>query len=370
VKSVATPIDACEGLLGGLGAHTFLDGDIAAWRAATASPELVAPLDVVWSPAAASAVRMLGAEARGVPGMSLLGPIAALTSSPVWIARLGDATGTADERHARAVALPEQAFDARERTLPGVELPTGAVRIADAWVFPVGHWNQLLWANLLALGPFLWSRLVGASLATPFRLGWAVARAASLAPEDIAARLNVLGRSARIHRTATVEGCVLGPGARVGAGAVVRGAVLGADAVVEELALVEGTVLGAGARVQRLAMAKFSLIEADAAFAGIMQLGVVGRRASVKHGAVLMDMAFGQEVRVRVGGALRPAPHGLAGVCVGDGAVIASGIRVAPGRAIPPGVEILGDPAQVLTRLDLPEGCARAVARGGRLEPV
>ncbi len=360
----------CEGLVGDLDARTFLDGDIAAWRAATASAELVAPPDVLWSPAAAAAVRALGKEARGVPRMALLAPIAALTSSPVWLARLADGAGTAEARQARALALPEQTFDARERVLPGMDLPSGALRIADAWVLPVGHWNQLLWANLLALGPFLWSRLVGASVAAPFRLGWAVLRAASVAPEDVAARLNVLGRGARVHRTATVEGCVLGPGARVGAGAVVRGAVLGADAVVEELALVEGTVLGAGARVQRLAMAKFSLIEEGAAFAGIMQLGVIGRGASVKHGVILMDMAFGQEVRVRAGGELRSAPHGLCGVCVGDGTVIASGIRVAPGRAIPPGIAILGDPAHVLTRLDLPEGCGRAIAREGRLEPT
>lgn len=362
--------ETCEGLAGPLGDRTFLDGTVAGWRGRTAAPALVAPPGLVWSAAAAAAVARMSGDTRGVPELALLAPIAALTEAPVWLARLSDAAGTPAERMVRALAAPERRFDARERILPGVTLPSGPVRVADAWIFPVGHWTQLLWANLLALGPFLWERLVGGGVLAPMRLGWAALRAGSLAPEDVAARLNHLGPGARIHRTATVEGCILGARARVGAGAVVRGAVLGDDAVVEELALVEGSVLGAGARVQRLAMAKFSVIEAGASFAGIMQLGVVGRGATVKHGAILMDMAFGQEVRVRVGEELRGAPHGLCGVCVGDGAVIASGIRVAPGRAIPAGLEILGDPAQVLTRLDVPLGCGRAQARGGRLEPI
>ncbi len=363
--------ESCEGLSGPLGERTFLTGTVAEWRAATGAPDLVAAPGLVWSAAAADAVRALEpGDVRGAPEMTLLGPIAALTGGPVWLARLGDPSGSSGDRMARAAGLPMRPFDARERVLPGVVLPSGPIRVADAWVMPVGHWTQLLWANLLTLGPFLWARLVGGGVAAPVRLGWAALLAGSTAPEDVAARLNRLGPGARVHRTATVEGCVLGARARVGAGAVVRGAVLGDDAVVEELALVEGSVLGAGARVQRLAMAKFSVIEAGAAFAGIMQLGVVGRGATVKHGAILMDMAFGQAVRVRVGDALVAAPHGLCGVCVGDGAVLASGIRVAPGRAIPPGLEILGDPAQVLTRLDLPAGCARAEARAGRLEPT
>lgn len=351
-------MESCEGLRGPLDARTFLDGTVGGWRARAGAGIVGAP-GTVWSAAAEAA---LPPGARGTPAMTLLGPIVALTGAPMWIARASSPGA--------ATALPEVAFDPAERELPGFALPSGPIRVADAWVFPVGHWTQLLWANLLALGPFLWERLVGKGPAALPRLAWAAARAGSTAPEDVAARLNRLGPGARVHRSATVEGCVLGAGARVGAGAVVRGAVLGDDAVVEELALVEGSVIGRGARVQRLAMAKFSVIEDEAAFAGIGQLGVVGRGAVVKHGAILMDMAFGQAVRVRVGDALRAAPHGLCGVCVGDGATLAAGVRVAPGRAIPPGLEIILDPGVVLTRLDLPADATRAVARDGRLEPA
>jgi NDP-sugar pyrophosphorylase family protein len=199
------------------------------------------------------------------------------------------------------------------------------------------------------------------------RLAGGALRAGSLQPENVAARLNVLGAGARIHRTATVEGCVLGRNARVGAGAVVRGCVLGDDAVVEELALVEGSVLGAGARIQRMALCKFSVVEAGAAHAGIVQLGVIGAGAQVKHGATLMDMALGgAAVRVRVGTQLREAPFGLCGVIVGPGAVVGSGVRVAPGRVIPPGVEIVADPDTVLRAVELPAGTQRAQVRAGR----
>ena len=352
--------EICEGLAGPLDGRTFLDGTVADWRARVGGADLVAPPAVLWSGKAASAVRKAGTGARYVPRMRLLPPIRAVTDAPCWLA-----VGSARE----AETWPEREIDAEEREIPGNALPSGPLVVADAWILPVGHWTQLLWANLLALGPYLWASLIGNGPAAIGRLGWAAVRAASTAPEDIASKLNRLGTGARIHRSATVEGCVLGARARVGAGAVVRGAVLGDDAVVEDLAMVEGTVIGRGARVQRLAMAKFSVIEEEAAFAGIMQLGVVGRKASVKHAATLMDMTLGQEVRVRVGDRLVPAPHGLCGVCVGDGAILASGVRVAPGRAIPPGLEVLLDPDSILTRVDA-EATGRVVIRGGRAVPA
>ncbi|MFZ5476986.1 MAG: hypothetical protein ACOZNI_09455 [Myxococcota bacterium] len=340
----------CEGLAGEVDARVFLDGTVASWRARSARDGVTAAPGVVWSPAAAEAVARLSEPATGVPSLTTGGPVAA------W---LGEPPGL-DWRGGGA----RVAIDPKERAIPGFELPSGPVAVADAWVFPATHWVQLLWANLLALGPFLWGEL-----ASPGRLAWGVLRSGSIRPEDVAARVNRLGAGARVHRSAVVEGCVLGRGARVGAGAVVRGAVLGDDAIVEELALVEGCVLGRGARVQRMGFAKFSVLEDGAAHAGAMQLGVLGRGAQVKHGAALMDMAFGQSARVMAAGSLRPAPHGLCGVCVGDGAVVAQGVRIAPGRAVPPGVEIHADPDQIVRFVDLPPGTARAVARGGRLEP-
>jgi hypothetical protein len=273
--------------------------------------------------------------------------------------------------------LPTAAQAAGEAEIPprvqslGFTMPgsTTALEVADAWVLPVGHWVQRLWANLLALGPFLWGSLVGDGPLALARLTWGAVRAGSTRPEDVASRLNVLGAGAVVHRSAVVEGCVLGPGARVGAGAVVRGAVLGPGAVVEELALVEGAVLGEAARVQRMAMLKFAVLERDAQHAGVCQLGWIGRGAVVKHGAILMDMALGGAVRVEVDGALVAAPFGLCGVHVGAGAVLAQGVRVAPGRAVPEGLTVFGG-EDVLADVRVPVGATRARVRGGRLEEV
>lgn len=348
----------CEGL-GPLEERTFLGGTVADWWQAHARPNIQASPGVVWSPAAAAWVEGLEPGRRHRPDLTLLGPIAALNQAPVWLGHGPD-----------PVSGPEVVRAVVERELPGPVLPTGPIRVANEWIFPATHWNQLLWANLLALGPFLWGSLAGEGPGALLRIAWAAARAGSVRPEDVAARLNHLEPSARIHRNATVEGCHLGAGASIGAGAVVRGSILGAGAVVEELALVEGSVLGAGARVQRLAMAKYSVLEASVYFGGIMQLGVVGRGAVVKHGATLMDMAFGQSVRVRVGGALVPAPHGLCGVCVGEATTVASGVRIAPGRAVPPRIEVYPDAAGVLSRVEVPNGCVRATVRNGGLEPT
>lgn len=273
----------CEGL-GPLSDRVLLDRRVPAFQHAPCT--WIQP-SLVFSARAAAAARSSarGADARAVPSGTVAAPGAALVvlegtpggrlGGDGWDAALAD----------RAAAAASVEFDAEEREVPG---PAGPIAVADAWVFDVSHWQGLLWANLLALGPHLWASLVG----SPWRLALASARAASTDPAEVGAVLTRREPGARVHRAAVVEGSWLGRGASVGAGAVVRGAVLGEGAVVEELAIVEGCVLGPGARVQRQAMAKFSLVEDDAAVAGVVQLGVVGRGAQVKQGAVLMGRAW------------------------------------------------------------------------------
>jgi carbonic anhydrase/acetyltransferase-like protein (isoleucine patch superfamily) len=340
----------------------FLDTTVSAWRdrLARAYPEALLPEGVLASERAClDAVQRLR-EGRSVrSNWGLANEIAALTETPLELHPRAGAQGEPDGLDPRKQALG--------LTLPGSDRP---LEVADAWILPVGHWVERLWANLLALGPFLWSELVGSGVTAAGRLAWAAARAGSLRPEDLAAKLNVLGRGAQIHRSAVVEGCVLREGARVGAGAVVRGAILGPGAVVEELALVEGAVLGENARVQRMAMLKFGVLDTDAAHAGIAQLGMIGRGAVVKQGAILMDMTLtGGGVRVEVDGTLRPAPLGLCGVHVEPGAVLAQGVRVGPGRVIPAGLTVFGA-EDVLRDARVPEGAREARVRAGKLEVI
>ena len=246
-----------------------------------------------------------------------------------------------------------------------VELP-----ISDRLVLPTWHWLQLLWANLLGLGPYLWRGLVGRNIIqVACRAGWAAMRARSLNPRRVGAKLGHKGTGCQIHPSAVVEGCWLGDDVEIGAGAVVRGSVLADGAAVEDLALVEFSVLGPGARVQRQAMVKFSLLGANCAAGGLMQLGTLDRNAALKRTGVLMDMALGQGVEVMLGGARVPAPLGLAGVCVGEGSVIGAGVQVAPGRSIPPGVNVVPGPHTTLTRIPSSVSGTMMV-QDGTLEPL
>lgn len=266
-------------------------------------------------------------------------------------------------------------FDPKERLFPIPVPPThfssGRLQLplTDRLVLPVGHWTELMWANLLGLAPTLWRRLLGrrAPVAVA-RLLWAAIRGFTLDPARLAARLSRRGRKVRVHPSAVVEASWLGDGVSIGAGAIVRGSVLGPGAAVEEQALVEFSALAEGARVQRKALVKYSVLGPRCAFGGIVQLGVIGPDAVVKMGAVLMDMAFGAPVRVRAQGRLVDAPFGLLGVCVGPGTTVASGVQVAPGRALPAGLIILSSGAELVR--SVPEGLGGVVSvRDGRLVP-
>lgn len=374
----------CEGLTGPAEERCVLGMPLREWCRAsfrTAGLEESGPLEaeaVVAEPGVAFSARAVAQvlatgrarrqDVRGIPDSRGAEPVVAVTGRNPGLVYL--VPGGSPDIEARVAAAAVVLVDAEERSFDAPGFPGGPLRVADAWVLPVAHWTQLLWANLLALGPFLWGALVGTGVTAASRLAWAAVTTGSTRPENLAAVLTRRGRGARVHRTAVVEGSILGEGASVGAGSVVRGCVLGPGAVVEELAIVEGVVMGAGARIQRMALAKFGVIEEHAAHAGILQLAVVGRGAQVKHGATLMDMALGQSVSVRVGGGLRAAPHGICGVCVGDGAVVGSGVRVAPGRAIPPNLTVMVDPWSVLRIVEAPVGCTRAVVRDGALEPI
>ncbi len=361
----------CEGLGGPAAERTFLDTTVGGHRARVARAaglEVVAAesaaagavwtKDVVCSPLALRRALGAGVDVVATPDHPTARAIAALTGTDLGI-RVGarDATRRVD-------------FAADTRALEGFPVTGGPITVADAYVLAVDHWAQLLWANLLALGPFLWAKLVGPLPLGLLPLTWGALRAMSARPEDVAAKLNVYGTGARVHRAAVVEGCVLGRGASIGAGAVVRGAVLGAGARVEELAYVEGSVLGDEARVQRGAIAKYSVIEAGAAHAGIMQLGVLGRRAQVKSGAMLLDVVLGGPTRVFARGELRSAPLGFCGVCVGDDAVVGTGVLVAPGRVVPAGLQLVAGGDSLLMRLDVPPGTRRARVVRGAAEPA
>ncbi len=231
-----------------------------------------------------------------------------------------------------------------------IELPIG-----DRLVMPTWHWLQVMWANLLGLGPFLWRGLMGRNIVEVFFKGlFAVFRARSFRPHRVGAKLGRSGKGCRIHPSAVVEGCWLGDNVEIGANAVVRGCVIGNGALIEDLAMVEFSVLDAGARVQRQGMVKFSTLGPGSAAGGLMQLGVLDQYAALKRTGVLMDVSFGQGVSVNAGGERIAAPLAMAGCCVGKGATVGAGVQVAAGRCVPAGLTVVPGPSSTLLRI--PEG--------------
>lgn len=241
------------------------------------------------------------------------------------------------------------------------------LNVSDRIWLPVDHWVDLLWANLLGLGPRIWGLALGRpAVFALFRMIWAAIRALSFRHERIGAKLNVVGAGARIHPSATVEASVLGKGVSVGPGAVVRGCILGDGARVEALALCEGLVVGKMGLVQRQALMKYGVLGAEAAIGGATQLSVIGCGAEIKRGAFGMDQNFSGPVRFMRQGQLTPAPTGLLGVCMGEASQLGAGVSLAPGRVLSPGVSVVG-PA-ITHPASLNSTFVRSV--DGRLEPI
>lgn len=307
---------------------------------------LLVPGGTALGPGALSAAMRLG-EAEGVDCRIRLGgrlgellEALALGGEPVELVYL--ARGAAQSPESAIEGAKVVLLDPLERRIPmevvgeSMELP-----LSDRVILPVRHWVQLLWADLLLMGPHLWHTLLsGTPALAGLRLAWAAMRSLSTRPERLAAKLCQIGAGAQVHPSAVVEASVLGAGARIGAGAVVRGCVLGAGARVEELALCEGVVLAPGAVVQRQAMIKYGVLGPEAMIGGVTQLSVFGAGAALKRGAYGMDQSLSGRVRVRAGERLVNAPLGLAGVCLGPRALVGCGVRIAPGRVVPAGSSV------------------------------
>jgi hypothetical protein len=360
-----------EGIAGPAGALPVLGADLASAqdaafdaaglaRTGTGNGSILVREDVYVRPEAVAALLRRGVLEKRDLSWRAGGRLGELSSQLAfgdegpWLVYLHQGHGSPEQ----IANAPVVEFDPHERVIdlavPKLQFGTDklSLPISDLLVLPAGHWVQLLWANLLGLGPHLWRAVGGANgPARAARIALAAMGSMSLEPMVVGRQLVRRGSRCRVHPRAVVEASWLGDDVSVGANAVVRGCVLGDGAVVEELAVVEGSVLSPGARVQRQALFKFSLAAPGAAAAGAMQLGVLGRDAAAKYGAVFMDMTMGQGVKVSVGGALWPAPLGLAGVCVGDRTLVGTGVQVAPGRALPADLVVLGGGGDTVVRI-------------------
>jgi carbonic anhydrase/acetyltransferase-like protein (isoleucine patch superfamily) len=247
--------------------------------------------------------------------------------------------------HPFVVDVPKEQF--------GVDMIN--IPLTDYVVFPTRHWLQLLWSNFIGLGPFLWREVGGRNIGwIAWRMFLSFLKTRSFHLPRLAAGIRRLGKKCRIHPTAVVEGSWLGDNVHIGANAVVRGCVIGDNARIEDLAMVEFSILDMDSVVQRQAMVKFSLLRHNCSAAGVIQMGVMDIGSSLKRGAYLLDMTLGKDMaHVMVDGVVKEAPLGIAGCCVGANTQVGLGVRVAPGRTIPPDLVIIADPNMVVRSVSI-----------------
>ncbi len=340
-------------------------------------PALVVEDDTWFS---VGALRAFLQRCRGVRGPATLG----LVEGPVtrWFGHLGGPTPTDHVVPHGVHFVPAGArLDGRELgSLPVVPVDPGGLELPgdkrgpkiptpERLVVKVAHWSHLLMANLMGFAAGIHDQGKASNL---LKILWAALRARSLNPHAIASRLNRVGRGCVIHPSAVIEGCFLGDRVHVGANAVLQGCVIGDGCVVEELSTATLSVMAPAAVLQRMGILRFSVAGPGASIGGSVQLSVLGRDASFKHGSVTMDQPLGRStVGCLVDGRVEDSGLPYLGCCLGNRALVGSGVWLAPGREVPNDTWIIRPPGD--TVLSVPPGLARARVSwvsGGRVVQV
>lgn len=345
---------------------------------------------------AAQAPSLAADRARGRSWFGEIpGPDGALRV-PLVLLRSPDERGPVDIARdpSTAVAVVDLDEQAREVPVPRVYAEPGKGGITFSGCANVAlhltHRTHLLQANLDLLGSEFAS-LGARKTSVALRYLWD-----RLTPGRVL--LSKRGTGCRIHPTAIVEACRLGDNVEIGAYAIVRGCILGDGAAVEDGSQAHLSVMGPGSRIARqTAIFLTVLMEGAHSAQSLIQTGVLGR-----HSATVSDTWF-LDVRVA---SVEPGPDGLLpgrslpvlveagaghpregefvdsgsrllGCTVGHETMVAAGVVVAPGRALPSRATIVGPAGYLLARTALTDGGALDDGGGGifqvvdgRLEPV
>jgi carbonic anhydrase/acetyltransferase-like protein (isoleucine patch superfamily) len=291
----------------------------------------------------------------------------------VWY-RAGSGTPTAEElATAKAIVVPVKEHgipnDALERR--GIEAPHMREALTVEAVMHVRHWSHLVVANYVAL----FCRWFDLTPGKVLRYVAAVLRAVVPTKHRVMRALTVRGRGCRIHPSAVVEASVLGDGVEIGPLAIVRGSVLGDRAKVDGFANVNFSCLGEGALVSFHTVCNLNLMFPQSMLSTIgTQMAVIGRRATVLAGSILMDIRdpyLEQMVPVVQNGTRLPSGRFVLGPCIGHDVVIGADAIVAPGLAVPNGAFLGADPDRVVRRIEGSlEPRVHYALRAGRLEPI
>jgi carbonic anhydrase/acetyltransferase-like protein (isoleucine patch superfamily) len=220
-------------------------------------------------------------------------------------------------------------------------------------VWGIGHWSDVLVANLLAVG------------ATTGRVG-----------------TSEIASGAIVHPTAVVERSAIREGAIVGPYTVVQDSIVGTEVTLEDHTSVkrswvaDDTVVQTGALVHRSYVGSGSVIGFNTALRGSVVLGCSSISAPVLARSLVGEDVFlargvtvsasnlsDRPVSVRVGGCSRSSGMRLLGCAIGSGARVGSGIHLPAGYEVPAGRFLAERP---MNRVDLSAPRYRPLVEVGR----
>lgn len=234
-------------------------------------------------------------------------------------------------------------------------------------IIRIRHWMHLLLANQTAIG-LRW-RAMGRLRLVLWAL-WAMIRSFSINKYRILGRMNVIGAGCDIHPSAVVEASVIGPGCTIGPHARVRFSTLGQGVIMQPGSQAEFAVIGDRSLVSQGCAVNFSLLYPEAAASHyLVQLCVLGRRATTVGGSFLLDTNFGASVKVMLDGRLHDTGRRFLGTALGHDVRVGSGVWLAAGREIPNGYMVVRSPDD--TAMKIPDGHEGVplIVSGGTIVP-
>lgn len=278
----------------------------------------------------------------------------------------------AETRAGLAARIPPRMLPHRERKirlkLPRSGAEGGGVEasLTSEFACHIRHWIHLLRLSQLAIGGLLLEAL----RERPWKaLG--IALAARRSPWAALRRMVFIDETASVHPTASIEASVIGPGAVVRAHAHVMNSVLGKDVDVGDHAAVVGCTLAERTQVLRASYFAHCAAMPGATLANYKaQLSLFGRDVFLTSSVLLLDAKFESEIRVEHEGRLESIGSKYLGACLGHRSQLGAGVALAPGRALPNDVVLVGPPGSIAKTMPAHGGPGPMTVRDGRVVPL
>jgi hypothetical protein len=211
------------------------------------------------------------------------------------------------------------------------------------------HWIHVLRLSQLAIGVLL----LDALRRDPWRI-LGLRLAARRGPWAVARRMCFVHPTAEVHPTADLEAAIIGAGSIVRAHAHVHSSVIGSGVEIGDHAVVVGSALADRVQVLRASyIALCAAMPAASLSSYKVQLSLFGRDVFLTGSALLLDAKLRGEIRVEHEGALFEIGTPFLGACLGHRVRIGAQVAVAPGRAIPNDVLLVGPPGQIAERFPI-----------------